>query len=80
MDEERAKLPLSLRDPMAILKKVGKPAIVLPFPTRPAVDAEAVEHTGDDVDRLLAERRALPEVRRRQAVAREVDEHVATPR
>ena len=46
---------------------------------RDLVDAEAVEHAGDDVDRLLADRRALPEVGRRQAVAREVDEQMAAP-
>lgn len=45
MDEERIELPLSLRDPMAILdKKAVKTAVVLPFPNRPAVDAEAVEN------------------------------------
>jgi hypothetical protein len=44
IDEERIELPLSLRDPMAILDKKAKPAVVLPFPKRPAVDAEAVSN------------------------------------
>ena len=44
---------------------------------RDLVDVEAVEHAGDDVDRLLTDGSALPEVRRRQAVTREIDEQMA---
>lgn len=45
IDEECVELPLSLRDPMGILdKKAATPAVVLPFPKRLAVDAEAVEN------------------------------------
>ena len=51
---------------------------------RDLVDAQAVEHPGDDVDGLLPDRSALPEVRRRQAVTRKIDEQMAvsgqTPR
>jgi hypothetical protein len=44
MEEARIELPLSLRDPMAILKKAVRSTVVLPFPNRPAVDPEAVEN------------------------------------
>ncbi len=46
---------------------------------RDLVDAEPVEHAGDDVDGLLPDRSALPEVGRRQAVAREIDEQKPVP-
>src|SRR3954453_7926168 len=41
------------------------------------VDAEPVEHTGDDVHGLLTDGSALPEVWRRQAVTREIDQQMA---
>lgn len=44
LDEARIELPQSLRDPMAILKRAVKPAVVLPFPIRPVADAEAIEN------------------------------------
>ena len=46
---------------------------------RDLVDAQAVEHPGDDVDGLLPDRSALPEVGRRQAVPREIDEQEPVP-
>ena len=41
---------------------------------RDLVDAEAIEHAFDHVDGLLADEPIQPEVRRRQAVAGEIDE------
>ena len=43
------------------------------------VDAEPVEHAGDDVDCLLPDRSALPQVGGRQAVPREIDEQEPMP-
>ena len=44
IDEARIELPHSLQDPMSILKRTLKPAVVHTFPLRAVADTDAVEN------------------------------------